>query len=116
MVSKSNVNRFQLLDYILAIPSLIEQHLNSISRIYDVSVPYDGLLFYHKESIYISGFTPLVGWLKPHMVTELFGVSVHSFYLENIPEGYTTLFNYVNGLDRYKNKKKVEEEQNKEVS
>lgn len=73
-------------------------------------MPCDGLLFYHKESLYISGFTPLVGWLKPHMVMELFGVSVHSLYLEKVPEGYTTLTDYVNHLDRYKrrnDKKKV---------
>jgi len=32
----------------------------------------DGILFYHKEAPYISGTTPLVGWLKPEHMTEQF--------------------------------------------
>lgn len=112
LISKNNNYHFQLLEHIPAVPSLIGQHLSEIGSINGTSIAFDGLLFYHKESLYISGFTPLVGWLKPHMVTELFGVSVHPIYLEKIPEGYTTLSDYVNSLDRYKRRQK----DNKRVS
>jgi len=32
----------------------------------------DGWMFYHKEGIYISGVSPLVGWLKPEHIPGLF--------------------------------------------
>lgn len=35
--------------------------------------PVDGLLFYHLESSYVHGSTPLVGWLYPFMVAEVLG-------------------------------------------
>ncbi|KAI1723265.1 snurportin1 domain-containing protein [Ditylenchus destructor] len=34
----------------------------------------DGLLFYFSEAFYTPGQTPLVGWLKPFMLTEILGV------------------------------------------
>uniref|UniRef100_A0A5S6QD27 Snurportin-1 n=1 Tax=Trichuris muris TaxID=70415 RepID=A0A5S6QD27_TRIMR len=40
----------------------------------------DGLLFYHGSSLYESGETPLVGWLKPFMLKELLGVTVPDEY------------------------------------
>jgi hypothetical protein len=41
----------------------------------------DGLLFYHSEANYVPGRTPLVGWLKPHMMATVLGVPVASVYL-----------------------------------
>ena len=35
----------------------------------------DGILFYHKESHYTHGQTPLVGWLKVWMFTEILSKS-----------------------------------------
>lgn len=37
----------------------------------------DGLLFYHKMAHYVSGETPLVGWLFPYMVHEVLGSGKH---------------------------------------
>ena len=37
------------------------------------SVQLDGVLFYHKESHYTHGNTPLVGWLKGYMFPEILG-------------------------------------------
>ncbi|XP_003744960.1 snurportin-1 [Galendromus occidentalis] len=51
----------------------------------------DGMLFYHKDGHYIPGCCPLVGWLKPFMITEVLGIDVHPRFLEEIPSGYTTL-------------------------
>ncbi|TRZ01545.1 hypothetical protein DNTS_021819 [Danionella cerebrum] len=36
----------------------------------------DGLLFYHKETHYTPGSTPLVGWLRPYMVADIIGMDV----------------------------------------
>lgn len=41
----------------------------------------DGLLFYHSEAHYVPGRTPLVGWLKPHMMATVLSVPVASVYL-----------------------------------
>ncbi|XP_077774970.1 snurportin-1 isoform X2 [Podarcis muralis] len=38
--------------------------------------PVDGLLFYHKETHYNPGSTPLVGWLRPYMVPDILGIPV----------------------------------------
>ncbi|XP_054572643.1 snurportin-1 isoform X2 [Eptesicus fuscus] len=38
--------------------------------------PVDGLLFYHKQTHYSPGSTPLVGWLRPYMVSDILGVAV----------------------------------------
>ncbi|XP_014800264.1 PREDICTED: snurportin-1 isoform X2 [Calidris pugnax] len=49
-----------------------EEGLGEKSRIN----PVDGLLFYHKQTHYTPGSTPLVGWLRPYMVPEILGLSV----------------------------------------
>lgn len=42
--------------------------------------PVDGLLFYHRESSYVHGHTPLVGWLFPFMVNEVLGWSRYEMH------------------------------------
>ena len=42
----------------------------------------DGLLFYHNKTHYVPGSTPLVGWLKPHMMPRVLGVPVAPIYLK----------------------------------
>ncbi|XP_055626440.1 snurportin-1 [Toxorhynchites rutilus septentrionalis] len=55
----------------------------------------DGLLFYHKESNYIYGKTPLVTWLFPFMVPDVLGedlrLTINHHYLQRIPTKYTEL-------------------------
>ncbi|XP_014636434.1 PREDICTED: snurportin-1 isoform X3 [Ceratotherium simum simum] len=48
--------------------------------------PVDGLLFYHKQTHYSPGSTPLVGWLRPYMVSDVLGVAVPSGPLTTKPE------------------------------
>lgn len=36
----------------------------------------DGLLFYHRQTHYTPGTTPLVGWLRPYMVWDILGLEV----------------------------------------
>ncbi|KAM6937084.1 snurportin-1 [Xenentodon cancila] len=42
----------------------------------EYSFAVDGLLFYHKQTHYTPGSTPLVGWLRPYMVTDILGMEV----------------------------------------
>lgn len=46
----------------------------------------DGLLFYHKMTHYTPGSTPLVGWLKPYMVSDILGMTVPSGPLTTKPD------------------------------
>lgn len=42
----------------------------------DFPFEVDGLLFYHRQTHYSPGSTPLVGWLRPYMVSDILGVAV----------------------------------------
>uniref|UniRef100_A0A671KV70 Snurportin-1 n=1 Tax=Sinocyclocheilus anshuiensis TaxID=1608454 RepID=A0A671KV70_9TELE len=46
----------------------------------------DGLLFYHKETHYTPGSTPLVGWLRPYMVVDILGIEVPQCPLTSKPD------------------------------
>ncbi|XP_041034096.1 snurportin-1 [Carcharodon carcharias] len=46
----------------------------------------DGLLFYHKQTHYTPGSTPLVGWLKPYMVADILQLAVPACPLSVKPE------------------------------
>lgn len=46
----------------------------------------DGLLFYHKQTHYTPGSTPLVGWLRPYMAPEILGLAVPHSTLTARPE------------------------------
>ncbi|CAG0882433.1 unnamed protein product [Cyprideis torosa] len=48
--------------------------------------PLDGLLFYHKSLVYVSGVTPAVGWLKPYMVSLVLGIAVPEAILLRMPQ------------------------------
>lgn len=41
---------------------------------------FDGVLFYHKQALYSFGTTPLVGWLKPFMMTEILSVNIPDYF------------------------------------
>uniref|UniRef100_A0A8B9K272 Snurportin-1 n=1 Tax=Astyanax mexicanus TaxID=7994 RepID=A0A8B9K272_ASTMX len=48
--------------------------------------PVDGLLFYHRETHYTPGSTPLVGWLRPYMVADILGIEVPQCPLTTKPD------------------------------
>nr|XP_033776847.1 snurportin-1 [Geotrypetes seraphini]XP_033776848.1 snurportin-1 [Geotrypetes seraphini]XP_033776849.1 snurportin-1 [Geotrypetes seraphini]XP_033776850.1 snurportin-1 [Geotrypetes seraphini] len=50
----------------------------SINNVLAMDFPFevDGLLFYHKQTHYTPGSTPLVGWLRPYMVSDILGIDV----------------------------------------
>uniref|UniRef100_A0A336LV04 Snurportin-1 n=1 Tax=Culicoides sonorensis TaxID=179676 RepID=A0A336LV04_CULSO len=75
----------------------------------------DGLLFYHKESLYNSGRTPLVLWLFPFMVPEVLGVrSVHDQYMSQKPNYYQGYKKYIEDFDAKNEKKALLKKQKQE--
>ncbi|XP_056595636.1 snurportin-1 [Triplophysa dalaica] len=80
-ISKINPFRFVSLSNI---PCLTESIQKALAHEYSFTV--DGLLFYHKETHYTPGSTPLVGWLRPYMVADILGIEVPQCPLTNKPE------------------------------
>lgn len=68
----------------------------------------DGYLFYHKDGLYTAGSTPLVLWLFPFMVDELFDTyKVDPFYHSEKPEAYSNYLDFIREFDeQLKNRKK----------
>lgn len=65
----------------------------------------DGFLFYHKDCSYTAGQTPLVLWLFPFMVDELFDeYQINSRYIR--PENYTNYLDFIKDFDEKLLKKK----------
>lgn len=100
--SERNKYQFHLLDYTQAVPFVISEILSTVPRLNDKTFLYDGILFYHKESIYISGFTPLVTWLKPYMLPEVYGVHVNAVYMEKKPQSYENFEEFIKKLSSQK--------------
>lgn len=67
----------------------------------DENINLDGLLFYHKDSSYVHGTTPLVGWLFSFMVNETLGFCmIHPKYLEQRPANYIDASTYIADFDK----------------
>ncbi|KAB1257022.1 Snurportin-1 [Camelus dromedarius] len=60
----------------------------SLFKVLSMDFPFevDGLLFYHRQAHYSPGSTPLVGWLRPYMVSDVLGVAVPAGPLTTKPE------------------------------
>lgn len=60
----------------------------SLCKVLSMDFPFevDGLLFYHRQTHYSPGSTPLVGWLRPYMVSDVLGVAVPAGPLTTKPE------------------------------
>lgn len=60
----------------------------------------DGFLFYHKEVSYVHGQTPLVGWLYPYMLPELFHVPhINDNYMNGKPLDYIDYLTFIKKFD-----------------
>lgn len=103
IISDRNKYKFYHLDYASASAAIISGMLSSIPRLEEKTFLYDGILFYHKESVYISGFTPLVTWLKPYMVPEVFGCDVNEVYMQKKPHNYDSFQEFIRKLSSQKN-------------
>lgn len=93
------------------IPNL-EYSLNlPFPEINDEEVTTDGVIFYHAEGLYRAGLTPLVLWLKPYMIPELFEVSIHEHHLRYRPQTYENFGKFIKDLQDKKNlQSRMEEE------
>uniref|UniRef100_A0A8C2CAR7 Snurportin-1 n=1 Tax=Cyprinus carpio TaxID=7962 RepID=A0A8C2CAR7_CYPCA len=80
-ISKINPFRFVSLNSISCSTESIQ---TALAHEYNFSV--DGLLFYHKETHYTPGSTPLVGWLRPYMVADILGIEVPQCPLTSKPD------------------------------
>jgi snurportin-1 len=60
----------------------------------------DGLLFYHKRVHYLPGSTPLVGWLKGYMATEMFGLRASDAVMGNVPSDYNSMKKFIAEFDQ----------------
>lgn len=58
----------------------------------------DGFLFYHKESSYTCGHTPLVCWLFPFMVEDVLQMAVNTHYER--PPNYSNPWQYMEEFDK----------------
>lgn len=98
-------------------PVLELQQYLSQPHVYPDNEPRtDGFLFYHPEAIYMSGTTPLVGWLKGYMIPEVIGedkLSVHSNYVDQKPSDFTTLQKYVEQHGNFYGTKKKKSKEDK---
>ncbi|XP_041693593.1 snurportin-1 [Coregonus clupeaformis] len=70
-ITKRNPFKFVSLQSTACSTEAIQQ---ALATEYNFNV--DGLLFYHRQTHYTPGSTPLVGWLRPYMVVDILGVDV----------------------------------------
>ncbi|MBN3307842.1 snurportin-1 [Amia ocellicauda] len=80
-IAKRNPFRFVSLQ---CVPCTVESIQQALAMEYSFKV--DGLLFYHRETHYTPGSTPLVGWLRPYMASEILGIEVPEGPLTAKPE------------------------------
>ncbi|XP_018027584.1 snurportin-1-like [Hyalella azteca] len=88
VVSDDNAYRFVGLPHAPSTPENIQAMLQHPGL---EGLPLDGLLFYHKEGHYTHGPTPLVGWLKAHMLPEILDVAVPEALMATRPRNYVSL-------------------------
>uniref|UniRef100_A0A674N5I8 Snurportin-1 n=1 Tax=Takifugu rubripes TaxID=31033 RepID=A0A674N5I8_TAKRU len=62
----------------------VESFQKALAAEYTFNV--DGLLFYHRQTHYTPGSTPLVGWLRPYMVSDILGIEVPEGPLTTKPQ------------------------------
>ncbi|XP_071382832.1 snurportin-1 isoform X1 [Centroberyx affinis] len=80
-IAKRNPFRFVSLQSTACTAESIQKALGA-----EYSFSVDGLLFYHRQTHYTPGSTPLVGWLRPYMVTDILGIEVPVGPLTTKPE------------------------------
>ncbi|XP_047498749.1 snurportin-1-like isoform X2 [Penaeus chinensis] len=105
-ISKYNPYRFVPLPYYDCSPQTLTRLVNEPLPF---PVPLDGILFYHKESHYTHGPTPLVGWLKAYMFPEILGINqVEQVHLSQRPAKYISLPAHIQyGKDKQQEKQEA---------
>lgn len=104
--SRSNPYKFVPLQSFCCAEDIIQEALKK-SQPFEV----DGLLFFHKEAHYFRGHSPIVLWLKPHMVQDILKIPVSDEFLACVP----SISNDV-AMDTDKKKIRVKKEKTKPTS
>ncbi|XP_050514687.1 snurportin-1 [Diabrotica virgifera virgifera] len=87
--------KFVLMDSFPAERALIQEKMFDVMKIRNKDVLYDGVVFYHKESEYTFGNTPLATWLHSFMLLEKLGIDIPEIYRKKIPTGYINAEHYI---------------------
>ncbi|XP_076354540.1 snurportin-1 isoform X2 [Tachypleus tridentatus] len=76
------------------------------------SCKLDGLLFYHKRTLYTAGLTPLVGWLKPYMLPEMLQIPVPETLTSDKPPTYVCMEQQLpKAFKKHRDKKDIEQQE-----
>lgn len=73
------------------------------------------MLFYHKETHYTSGFTPLVGWLKDYMLPEILGIQMPDWVMKTAPSDYLNARHSIDEFNKIEIEKLTRIQQIKEL-
>ena len=101
VVTVSNEHTFKMIERIDCADEMAIGERLSTYPIWEKNLPeLDGFLFYHKESSYVHGKTPLVGWLFAFMIPEVLAVPyMNPAYLNELPVGYVDYSTYIREFD-----------------
>ncbi|KAJ8930151.1 hypothetical protein NQ314_017081 [Rhamnusium bicolor] len=107
---RSQSNGITILDYYLpAQRPLIQDAMFKVLPVktdtLPTILPYDGVVFYHKESHYTFGYTPLVGWLASYMLPEKLHIDVCLQNMVKKPKNYICMEAYLEERDHKKKKR-----------
>lgn len=101
-VSAQNQHTFRTIDNSECSDGIALNSLLASFPLWESNVPeLDGFLFYHKESAYVSGTTPLVLWLFAFMLPEVLNVpELNENYLLEKPDDYTNYLTFIDEFNR----------------
>lgn len=100
-VTETNQYSFRLIDKYECCDDICLNEFLMKYPIWSKNTPeLDGFLFYHKQSSYIHGRTPLVGWLFAFMLPEIFHTPyINENYLLDKPSNYTNYLEFIREFD-----------------
>lgn len=103
---------FVLLDFFPAQRQLIQDIMFNQLEVEGHNYSYDGVVFYHKESHYTYGYTPLVAWLSSYMLPEKLQIDVPTENMLRKPKNYVSMEMYLEALSKQKKKNKTKNDDN----
>lgn len=75
---------------------VLEKH-----QFFPENIELDGINFYYPESLYTSGETPLVLWLKPFMIPDILQRPVNDLLAQlHKPSNYVNIIEYCQGFKK----------------
>jgi len=86
-------------------------HVLEKYQFFPENIDLDGINFYYPESLYTSGETPLVLWLKPFMIPDVLQRPINDQLAQlHKPPNYVNIIEYSQGLK--KKTKKIKKKKN----